>query len=511
MDKSIEKIKFTTTERIYKCPICGGEIHVPSNLFYGRCQTCKMTLIDYNPAPHQLEFHKSTAQYKLNIGGFGSGKTTMCCAEITRHALSVPNGQTLITAQKLQQVNDAVIPELMRFIPPWYIIGGKPVQKPNFTLTLKNGHKFVVFASDDEQKIRSLNLTAFYIEEASGVDKSVFTQCQARLRNSAGIIRDSEGNEIGDNYLGLLCSNPDDCWFVDDFLLISNKIHTSNSIDPETYNKIKSTAPQEYYESFLSSTRDNVYLPKNFIPRLCAGKSRSWIRKYIDCYLDSKEGAVYTEFANCIETPFNIPKFWKRVVGFDKGWEDPTAFLIGAIDPVTGVVHFYQEYYVQHEPLTKHARCLKEALFGLSLYNNVQADPSVRNKGDRDGSTYQMHFLEVSGIFLEPADNSLDSGIEKVRDFMYNNRVRFFSTLDNTKMEAIKYRFPDRKDLNTNDKPKDRYNHLMDCLRYCLVALPLSASELIKSINGYVEDENDTVYEDGMEMSDDNIFYRKEW
>ena len=62
-----------TGHKVYRCPMCGGEIRVHENVFYGRCQDCLVTLIDYKPAPHQISFHKSKAKFRLNIGGYGSG------------------------------------------------------------------------------------------------------------------------------------------------------------------------------------------------------------------------------------------------------------------------------------------------------------------------------------------------------------------------------------------------------------------------------------------------------
>src|SRR5574344_1602943 len=101
----------------YICPMCGNDVKIHESVFYGRCDACLATIIDYKPAKHQVEFHKSKAKFKLNIGGFGSGKTTMDAAEIAIHALSVANGKTLITSQTLQQVREAVLPELEKFLP----------------------------------------------------------------------------------------------------------------------------------------------------------------------------------------------------------------------------------------------------------------------------------------------------------------------------------------------------------------------------------------------------------
>ena len=195
--------------RVYKCPMCGsGTIKVHDSVFYGRCDSCLATLIDYKPLPHQVKFHESKAKFKLNIGGYGSGKTTMGAAEITNHALSVANGRTLITAQSVQQVKEAVLPELEKFLPVWFIAKATETPLPKYTLT--NGHEIVVYASNDEEKLRSLNLTAFWIIEASGVDYSIFTQLTARLRNRAAVVKDKTGKEIEHNFLGIVESNPEE-------------------------------------------------------------------------------------------------------------------------------------------------------------------------------------------------------------------------------------------------------------------------------------------------------------
>lgn len=55
--------------RMYKCPNCDNVVKIQKDVFYGRCQTCKLTVIDYKPLPHQKEFHKSGAMYRLLMGG----------------------------------------------------------------------------------------------------------------------------------------------------------------------------------------------------------------------------------------------------------------------------------------------------------------------------------------------------------------------------------------------------------------------------------------------------------
>ena len=508
MTLSVEFLGYNKEHRrTYKCAMCGETIEIVPNTFYGRCPACQATLIDYKPKPHQVNFHKSKAQIRLNIGGFGSGKTTMCCAEVADHAMTTPGGKSLITAPTLKQVKDAVIPELDRFIPPWVL--KKPrTMSPSPYYILKNGHEIVVFASNDEQNLRSLNLTSFYIEEASNVDDSIFDQLKARLRNPAALEYDENGKEIADHTMGLVCTNPDESWVRDRVLMKSSQIFTSKSINRKNYDKLKTKDSIENYHSFLSSSRDNDSLPLNFIKNLCAGKNRAWIRKYIDCYLDVKEGAVYGDFmANVIE-PIPIPDTWKRIFGFDKGFRDETAMLCGAIDPMTGVIYIYDEYYIAEQPMAYHAVKLKEKLLNYPKYLPIQADPTVKNRNERDGETYQKFMYNISGglkngIWLEAANNNIDIGIEKVRNYLYEGKLKIFTTCDNLKTEARDYIYkPLDKTMSTNsDKPIDKNNHLMDCLRYLISPLPQNPNDFnlafVPGINVNYDFNKDDLDEDG--------------
>ena len=471
--------------RIYDCPVCRqGEVSVADNVFYGKCNYCSATLIDYVPLTHQEDFHNSSAQYRLNIGGYGSGKTTAACAEISHHLFSVKNARVLITAPILSQVNDAVLPELDKFIPPWFI--EQHIRKPSPYYKLSNGSEVLVYASNDQQKLRSLNLTAFYIEEASGVDYSVFDQLQSRLRNKAAVMKDKNGNEIGYQFMGILSTNPEDGWIKDKFLLISDELYSSPSIDVNVYAPlIDATKTNRHFHTFISSTRDNNHVPAEFIERMSAGKSAQWVRKYIDCYLDFKEGAVYPEFLTNLIDPFQIPAHWKRVAGFDPGYNDPTAFVIAAINPENGIVYIYDEYKEAEKPVGFHGDKIKAYVDTYEFLFPIQADPSVQKRNDRDGVSYADYFKKVSnGVRLEPGNNDLLYGIEKVRDYLYNGKLKIFNSCLKLINEASKYTYKDSDNRNTNDKPIDKDNHLMDAMRYMVARLPKNPNELSKIYSG---------------------------
>ena len=77
----------------------------------------------------------------------------------------------------------------------------------------------------------------------------------------------------------------------------------------------------------------------------------------------------------------------------------------------------------------------------------------------------------LSGIWLEPANNEIDFCIEKVRDYLYTGKLKIFASCDNIKDEASKYVYNPIDSANP-DKPIDKFNHLMDCLRYMISVLP---------------------------------------
>jgi hypothetical protein len=465
--------------RVYECPVCqNGKVKVEKSVFYGRCDQCGATLIDFVPLQHQEDYFLSTTTYKLLIGGYGSGKTTIACFTDAHDAMTIPNGKTLITAPTLQQMRVAVLPELEKFLPPWFLEGGKAKGNPP-VYTLTNGHEIHVYPSDNEQKIRSINLTRFHIEEGSGVPRNIFDQLQARLRNAAAVVYDEHGYEIGNKFSGDVSTNPEDSWIKDDFLLKSHKLNGSRSIDTSIYEHMMSNIREPLFETFISASFDNSVLPKGTIERISAGKSERWKRKYLWCYLDSKEGLVYPEIYKHYVEPFPIPKEWKRIGGYDPGISDPTAMLLGAVDPVHDIIYFYDEYYVRDQTISYHGDYLKPKITPYSWLRPISSDPSVNKRSQETGISYKAYFKQVTGITLNPVNNDLLFGIDKVRDYIYQGKVKFFNNLENFKREASLYAFPssDIRDKNVNNKPIDKDNHLMDCLRYAIVPMPNNPSD----------------------------------
>ena len=131
----------------------------------------------------------------------GSAKSNAGVMEIINHALTVKNGQTIMLAQTLKQLSKAIMPIFNEYLPRKFVKKWTDT-KADIEIELTNGHKITGFASDDEEKFRSMNITAFLIEEAAGISPKVYQECVKRLRNVHGIINGKA------HYVGIVCSKP---------------------------------------------------------------------------------------------------------------------------------------------------------------------------------------------------------------------------------------------------------------------------------------------------------------
>jgi phage terminase large subunit len=470
----MKKIIETNEELIYKCPYCGtGKITINkmSAHRYGYCDICDAAYIHYIPLPHQLDMHKDKHKIKLMLGGMGSAKSNGGVMEIINHALSVPNGQTIMLAQTLKQLSKAIMPIFDEYLPRKFVTKWTDT-KADIEIVLNNGHKITGFASDDEEKFRSMNITAFLIEEASGVDPKIYQECVRRLRNVHGII-----NGVP-HYVGVLCSNPSQ-GFIRDLLFSSDVIYGSKSIEKtvDMYkNRLKDRNPD--LAAFLSSSRDNPYLPPGFVQSVINSLTPAQARLYVDCIIEYAEGAVYPNMLSMLEEPFEIPKHWERYMAHDPGIHDPAAILMCAIDPETKELHFYKEYYKTDQVLAQVAAEWKQMTADIpqGLLHIPLIDPSSNKRSKTTGRTYKQQLQLEHDIVTKDANNNIEDGIQRVKNLMFAGRVKFFNNLTNTIYEGCEYRYPTQEERNKNknlgDVPLDKNNHLMDCLRYICQELP---------------------------------------
>ena len=103
-------------------------------------------------------------------------------------------------------------------------------------------------------------------------------------------------------------------------------------------------------------------------------------------------------------------------------------------------------------------------------------DPSANKRSKTTGKTYKQQLQLEHGIVTKEAINNIEDGIQRVKNMLYDGMLIFFNDLTYTLREGCEYRYPTMEERNKNknlgEKPLDKDNHLMDCLRYIAHELP---------------------------------------
>lgn len=451
----------------------------PSYLVCPNCGAIQLTYEpqDYQEALHQVPYVQirdpETGLYLTRIqiigvfGGYGSGKSKASLQEFFMRALENPGGTGAITAPTLPQLKKTTLKTFFSEICPPPLLdrdygNGSGYNKADGIIKLVNGFEIYVVPSDDEDKIRSLNIGLVHMEEASGIKRSIFDQFLARMRN-----QNTRNKAI------FVSSNPDLGW-IKEVLVENEKRKDPRHPEHAQYNPAIVT--------FNWPTRLNKHLPPDFIEVNTRGKPDWWVKRYIEGSFEHSEGMVYPNVSRCFRTSSEfgpIKRDWERFVTMDFGIANPTAVLFHAIDRETGTIITYDEHYFAGQTVPWHAERIKQKLReipdGLLLF--MVADPSIKAERDpRTGKNVQTLYQEY-GIYWSLGNNKIEAGILKVNSYIERRKwIILTDKCPNLAREIVNYKWPevtmDDADENRPEKPVKARDHACDSVRYGFMLLP---------------------------------------
>lgn len=169
-------------------------------------------------------------------------------------------------------------------------------------------------------------------------------------------------------------------------------------------------------------------------------------------------GAIYPyPQESFLVEPFAIPAHWHKAYALDVAWSR-TAALWGAWDRDADVIYLYSEHYLGEAEPSIHADAIK----ARGEWINGTIDPASRGRSQKDGEQLRQNYTDL-GLDLIDAVNTVEAGIEAVRQMLAAGRIKVFRTLLNFIAEHRIYRRDDKgKIVKAND-------HLMDCMRYLIM------------------------------------------
>ena len=198
----------------------------------------------------QRRFWLSDARYRLFVGGLGSGKTYAGVVELLRQP---QNSTGMVLAPTYPMLRDATIRTFLELAKDAVVEFWRGEMKAR----LSDGKTILFRSADDPDRLRGPNLGWFWLDEAAMMSKDVWLVMLGRLREQPG--------------RAWLTTTPrGKNWLYDVF-------HTGD----------------QNYAIIQSSTRDNVYLPTEFVQSLQSAYTSEWQRQEIEGEFVDPAGALF--------------------------------------------------------------------------------------------------------------------------------------------------------------------------------------------------------------------------
>ncbi len=409
--------------------------------------------LNYVPLPKQLKFHSSERKFRGYLGGLGSGKTLAGAYEAVCVAMTWPGTTGFVLAPTNKLLKESTMKVFFKVCPANFI---KKINRTDNKVTLINNTELLFRNCEDEKSIdrlRNIEIGFFWIDEARGVPGYIWNVAIGRLRQK---------------------NAPLTGW-----------ITTTNKGFNWIYKKF-AEKPRENYWYIISSSRENIHLPDEYLNTLDAEYTGKFAEQEIEGKFVGFEGVVYEEFdrkihvikdaviienkegelgIKILETQKKI-YFKEIILGIDWGYTNPTAIPVIGIDNDKRM-YIIDEFYEKNMLIDNLKQILRNYMKEYN-YRVAFADPSEPDF---------IVDLNNEQLKVEKAINAIVPGISEVSNRLKvreDNKPRFFvlEKCTNTIKEFENYRYKDVKEEKPEDeKPLKVDDHLMDAIRYAAMGI----------------------------------------
>lgn len=425
----------------------------------------------FEPLPKQEKFLyfielRDDIKFIWYCGGFGSGKSFIGSHAVIRHAMQNPKGRSLIARQTMVDLKATTMKTFFEVLDPRLIMKWN---KTESLLTLINGHEIYFWGLDNIEKLKSLEIGMFWIDEVNEVAELTFNVLKGRLRNKHHKKR-----------LGILTSNSEGKnWTYKQFVL-GKGIRTQQDL--------------EKYRIIKAPSNENTNLPDDYLDVLNS-YTGDLFERYVKASWNVFEGQIFPDFHREIHVikPFALPDTWKRIGGIDHGERNPSTFLWCAVNG-QGDLIFYREYKKSGEFVDQHVKNIKELNEGDKL-EYVEIDPSVKSvrgaSGRKVDTEYKEEWIKVfkEQMPIRYANNDVNAGIARVHKYLRLDpakqhittkkngapKIYIFDTCTELVDELEGYKWKKISPTNENDPdeaPRKKDDHLVDPMRYIIMSRP---------------------------------------
>lgn len=406
--------------------------------------------------PHSKKFLSCAERNAALVGGQGLGKSVALCGAALLNAYAEPDGFSLIGRLNMPALEATTMKTFLEMCPE--SIGEWAESKK--LMRLHNGHE-IIFKHLDmtdakaSSHIRSMNLSAAYVDEATEISEEAYFTLVGRLRRNTT-----------DRHRIRLASNPaghDWVW--------------RHYFDPNRSDKLKETNL-----GITASSLDNPFLPPEYVENMMNTYPDDWKERFIYGSFSDFSDLIYKEFTEKTHTwnpnlrhrffkdgP-NPPREWPVYVGIDIGSDiDPWAVAICSCAP-NGMMFQYAEVYGNSMLIANIAAEINHHIEGRKV-KGIAYDYSNRQCA-----------LELAehGINGTPAIKEVEPGLFKMAQYMHIDprRVHPFSGEEGSPLcfisqacpksihEHSSYKWAKNRSAVSTGEPAHEYSHSPDSLRY---------------------------------------------
>lgn len=424
------------------------------------------------PSLKQQQFRDSGKKYKLYGGAVGGGKSWALSAEGIRQSLLFPGNRGYMCRNEATAFKNTTLQTLLKLISEIEDVLHAKILKfhnlSNKEITFINGSRILYGDAQDKERIKSLEVGWFCIDEASEVQEDSFDMLTSRLRWKL-----PDGTYP--HFCGLLASNPEPGWLKQRFIV---PFQMGEEIPDHAFIKALPT--------------DNQELPEDYVAGLRRTKPEHWVKRYLEGSWDAVEGQIWADFSYDIHSikPFDIPRGWKKFRALDHGQTHPTCCLWFAIDP-DGNIFVYREYY-SPGIVSKHCSEIREMSGDEDyIYSKMSPDAwgKTKEKRGREWSTYDEY--REQGLYFSRANNNVEAGLNRVGEFfrvredrihprtgeMGSPTLFIFKDCRNLLLEIPEYQWKESRTAETiKEQPKKIRDDACDALRYGIMSRPTPTS-----------------------------------
>ena len=448
---------------------------------------------NYTPIPIHLPFHTTSAREKAAVGAVGSGKTLALCGDAILLGLQQPGSRIMIARNTVPALKITTEHEFLTMLQARTDAQYEdPDSKTLYdfctisrsgghvdSITFPNGSEFYFRSLDDWRKHMSVNLAAFYIDEASEVEYEAYLGLYSRIRQT--IPTDTarrQGHKRITRHIAAICANPEGHnWIWEHF------VQAPKLVDPsDTSVAAESIRNRVYYRS---TSFDNPHLynpdgtPGDYLLSLLS-YPEVWVRRMVLCEFDAFAGQIYPfKYDEHIIEHFTPPADWERAMGLDWGLRNPTAVVWWARRPGTNRWIQYREWQTydstdphereSYETMNVHQICdrVRQLEAGETIKYRV-ADPAIKQRTADNGKSVHYWFNHY-GMYCDLGAKKYDDRINALAQLMHRGELQFMDNNPQTAIAIQQYRWTDIGASSREDgqeRPVKRNDHLVNACEY---------------------------------------------